>query len=57
MTIKSKSLLHSPPQSSTLISLKAAHMNGNYADCIKVSDLFGSEYQLSNDLDELFKSD
>lgn len=28
-------------------------MNGNYADCIKVSDLFGSEYQLSNDLDEL----
>lgn len=32
-------------------------MNANYVDCIKVSDLFGSEYQLSNDLDELFRSD
>lgn len=28
-------------------------MNGNYTDCIKVSDLFTGEYQLSNDLDEL----
>ena len=32
-------------------------MNGNYADCIKMSDLFGGEYQLSNDFNELFKSD
>lgn len=32
-------------------------MNGNYVDCIKLSDLFTGEYQLSNDFDELFKSD
>ncbi len=32
-------------------------MNGNYVDCIKVSDLFIEEYQLSNDIEELFKSD
>lgn len=32
-------------------------MNGNYVDCIKVSDLFIEEYQLSNDFEELFKSD
>lgn len=32
-------------------------MNGNYVDCIKISDLFGSEYQLSNDFNELFRSD
>ncbi len=32
-------------------------MNGNYVDCIKVSDLFAEEYQLSNDIEELFKSD
>lgn len=28
-------------------------LNGNYADCIKVNDLFTGEYQLSNDFDEL----
>ena len=28
-------------------------LNGNYADCIKVGDLFTGEYQLNNDLDEL----
>jgi len=32
-------------------------LNGNHADCIKVSDLFCSEYQLSNDFNELFRSD
>ena len=32
-------------------------MNGNYADCIKVSGLFTGEYQLSKDFDELLKNE
>lgn len=32
-------------------------MNANYVDSIKVSDLFTDDYQLSNDFNELFKTD
>lgn len=32
-------------------------MNGQFVDCIKVSDLFTGEYQLSNDFNKLMKSD
>lgn len=32
-------------------------MNGNYAGCIKVSDLFSEEWTLSNDFYRLVKSD